>query len=162
MEYKVNPTEIAPSLTEHEREIRDRYAAAYVDEYDVVRAAIRIGFSLAFAKTYGPLFFSEPYTANKIAELEAAKGIISADDKERAQIVAMLKKEARRENPYGGTGSSRVSALVQLSKILGIEAPTKVDVNDVTTPNLEHLLPAELEAIKYALYGQSGSKPTTH
>jgi len=159
----VEATQYAPSLTEHERDLRDRFVSSYLEDFNEVRAAIRIGYAESYAREFGPRFMREPYVLNKLAEEQKRLGITDDKDRERIQIIAMLKREAMRDNAQGGTGSSRVSALVQLSKILGIEAPAKVEVTEKNPPALDHLDPVELEEMKRKIYGPAvPAYATTH
>ena len=148
----MNPSECAMPLTESERQLRDRFVKQYLEDYDQVQAAIRCGFSASYAKDYAARFMAEPYTLNRISEASKEMGAVTDEDKHRLRIVASLYREAN----YHGHGSShggRVSALSQLSKILGIEAPVKTDVKVTGIgTDLSHLSPAELEAIKSKIY----------
>lgn len=158
----MTPTEFAPSLTSYERDIRERFVDSYMKDFNEVRACIRIGYQESYAREFGPRFMKEPYVLNLIAERKKNYGKGADRDTARDEIVGMLKLEAQRENSMGGTHAGRVSALVQLSKILGIEAPAKVEVTDTTAPKLDHLTPAELEDMRHKLYGPTPVSATTH
>lgn len=153
----MGPTEFAPSLTDYERDLRVRFVESYLKDFNEVKAAIRIGYAEQYAREYGPRFMKEPFVLNLIEERKKELGKPRDPETERQEIIAMLRVEAQRENSQGGTHAGRVSALVQLSKIMGIEAPSKVELKDTTTPPLDHMAVDELEEIRRKLYGS-----TTH
>ena len=152
-----NPAEAAYPLGEHERAVRDRFVDEYIKDYDPLNAAIRIGFSRAYAGQYSKLFMSESYTLGRIKEMEVAPNNEMEKEAGRRFVIATLRREA---NDMRSTGSARVAAAAQLSKILGIEAPVKVE-NDIklgpTAEDLKHLSTQELEQLKKMIYGKSGS-----
>lgn len=145
-------SEMADTLTKQEKALRQRFVAEYLEDYDAIGAAIRLGYQEAFAQQYAKQFLTEPYTLKLIKEKEAEFGILTEDDQHRKKIVAGLYREA---HSRFNSGSARVAALTQLAKIIGIEAPVKTQQEvRVTTdsPELGHLTVAELEEIKRKLY----------
>lgn len=145
-------SEMAESLSKAERKLRDRFVEEYLVDYDAFGAAIRIGYSEAFAQQYAKQFLTEPYTLNRIKEREGALGLNKEEDKHRLKIVAGLYREA---NNRFNSGAARVAAYSQLAKIVGIEAPVKTEQEvrvKADGPELGHLTVAELEEIKRKLY----------
>lgn len=143
-------SELADTLTKQERLLRQRFVAEYLDDYDAVGAAIRLGYQEAFALQYSKKFLTEPYTLKLIKEKEAEFGILTEEDQHRKKIVSGLYREAySRFN----SGSARVSALTQIAKIIGIEAPVKSEVKLLDADStLGHLTLEEKIAIKKKLY----------
>lgn len=123
-----------PELSESEKRIRDRFVAEYLEDYSQVEAAIRIGFMKSFAEDYAKKFLAEPYVQQKIMEAEHELGILTPDDRRKAEVLAGLRREAN----YRGAGSShgaRVTALTNLAKLYGMEPATKTQTElKVTTP----------------------------
>lgn len=123
-----------PELTESEKQIRNAFVREYLEDYDHIAAAIRIGFMKSFAEDYAHKFMAEPYVQNRIKELELDAGIETDADRTKRQILAGLKREAN----YRGEGSShgaRVTALTNLAKLYGMEPATKTQTElKVTTP----------------------------
>lgn len=160
LEYMVITEGIAITLTDDERNLRDRFAKEYLEDYNEVQAAIRLGYAEAYARDYGKRFLSEPYTANKIKELERAPDgeALTAEQIARKRRIAQLERQANYYGP-GSSHGARVSALTQICKLEGIEAPVKTEtsVNLTAGPDVSHLSLAELEQLKNLAYG----KPAT-
>lgn len=143
-------SEMADSLTKQEKALRQRFVAEYLEDYDPVGAAIRLGYQEAFAQQYAKQFLAEPYTRKLLKEKEAQFGILTEEDQHRKKIVAGLYREA---HSRFNSGSARVAALTQLAKIIGIEAPVKTEVKVTdTAPDMSHLTLEEKLAIKKKLY----------
>lgn len=121
LECKVQPT-----LTKSEMALRDKFVIEYVKDYNALDAAIRIGYTLAFAKEFAPRFMSESYVLNQIKKQETApEGIdFENEDALKRQVYASLWREAN----FHGAGSSqaaRVAALSKLSAFHGMDAPSR-------------------------------------
>lgn len=150
-------SELALELSENEKLLRNRFVEQYLIDYDALAAALRIGYSESFASRYANKFMLEPYTRNRITELEVSMGITTETDQHRKRIVSGLYREA-----YScfNSGSARVAALTQLAKIVGIEAPVKSVVQLTNNdPDLSHVSLEDLESIKNTIYVKS---QTTH
>jgi phage terminase small subunit len=149
----VESTTLAQTLTEAERDVRDRFVDEYVTDYNAFAAAVRLGYAPTYAKTFSVQFMQEPYVLNRIKEQEGQQGEETEKDVHRKRLIQMLYREA---NSSLNSGSARVSAMTQLSKIVGVEAPvkTQTDVNLKTTEvDLSHIPVAELERMKQLVYG---------
>lgn len=147
-EYNVEG--LVQELSAAEKLVRDRFVEEYLKDYDQLGAAIRLGYSEAFASQYATKFMAEPYVRNAITDREEELGLSTEEAQHRRRIVAGLYREA---NSRFNSGSARVAALGQLAKIVGIEAPVKSEVNLKTdAPKLEHLSIEDLEEIKNKLY----------
>lgn len=158
VECIVNPSEEALPLTESEQRLRDRFVEEYLDDYDVLQAAIRCGFSEQFARDYGKRFMTEPYTLSRIKERSKELGVDTEIEGHRRRMIAMLYREAN--DKVSGSGGSRVSALSQLSKILGLDAPVKTQQEvKVTgfTGDLSNIPVDKLEEMKKMLYAPTPS-----
>jgi hypothetical protein len=112
-------------LSAPERNLRDRYVAQYLKDYDSYKACIRLGYSVPFAKEYAVRFLNEAYVLNKIAEAECRPDpVVGSDEEEKKKIVAALWREANNMG-YGSSQSARVAALAKLSAFHGMDAPTR-------------------------------------
>lgn len=146
---------MADTLSKAERALRDRFVGEYLVDYDALGAALRIGYSEAFARQYSQSFMLEPYVRARITQQEEKLGIATEEEKHRRKIVAGLYRIA------GGAksaASAQVAAYSQLAKITGIEAPVKTQQEvklTSTSPELGHLTVAELEQIKNMMYVKS-------
>lgn len=109
-----------PELSGKEKALRDAFVREYLDDYDPVKACVRLGYKLTVATTYAARFMEESYVLKKISETRSNGGDVNS----------IIKSGLAREANFYGAGSShgaRVSALAQLSKIEGMEksaAPT--------------------------------------
>lgn len=115
-------SQYAPQLTKSEMELRDRFVAEYLTDYDAYKAAIRIGYAPAYAKEFCQRFMQEPYVLGKI---RAAEGGATDDldvDVQKKMIVAALWREAKNMGP-GSSQAARVAALAKLSAFYGMDAP---------------------------------------
>ena len=141
---------LVQELSAAEKLVRDRFVEEYLKDYDQLGAAIRLGYSEAFASQYATKFMAEPYVRKAITDREEELGLSTEEAQHRRRIVAGLYREA---NSRFNSGSARVAALGQLAKIVGIEAPVKSEVKLTNTaPALDHLSVEELEQIKNKLY----------
>lgn len=119
-------------LTSKERDIRDRFVAEYVIDYDAKRAALRVGYTESFAETYSQKFLNEAYVQQKIKkfELDEAEDDKGEADSDRRRIRAGLMREAHYRGP-GSSHAARVAALAQLAKIRDMEASKKLEVKSL-------------------------------
>lgn len=145
-------SEMADTLGKTERKLRDRFVEEYLVDYDAFGAAIRIGYSEAFARQYSQQFMLEPYVRKRITSREQELGITTEEDQHRRKIVSGLYRIAHSPN---SAASAQVAAYTQLAKIVGIEAPVKTQQEVTvtsTSPEMDHLTLEDLEAIKKKLY----------
>lgn len=132
-EQKVTISEklfFSPQLTEAEVELRQWFVREYLYDYNPVAAAMRVGFAQPFATEYAKKFMNESYVQRLIRELTLEDN----DDDEAVQKGKVRKIESMllREANYHGEDSShgaRVQALGRLVNVLGMEAPTKGEMN---------------------------------
>jgi hypothetical protein len=117
-------------MTAREQALRDSFVAEYLIDYSATRACMRLGFPKEFAEEWAQKLMAEPYVQKKLAAMSLQK---PADEKQEAEFErARVKNRLMYEAHYYGPGSSqaaRVAALAQLTKIFGLEAAKKVDVN---------------------------------
>ena len=152
-------SEFATALSENERDLRDRFVEQYLEDYNATLALIRCGYAKQYASDYSSRFMMEPYTQNRIAQRMKETGLTSDEEKNKSFIIKRLVGII---NDQSNPASARVSALTQLSKVQGVEAPikTQTDVNlKATGMDLSHLSLAELEEIKRLA---NGSNPSVH
>lgn len=124
-----NQSTFAPELTAAERELRDRFVAEYLTDYDAYKAAIRIGYAPAYAKDFSKRFMEEPYVLGKIREAEGGSTDDLDVEVQKRMIVTALWKEAKNMG-MGSSQAARVAALSKLSAFYGMDAPktTKTEV----------------------------------
>lgn len=117
----------AVELSKSEKELRDKFVAEYLVDFDQLAAAIRIGFSVTFAATYAERFMQEPYTRQRISEMQLALADdVSAEaERDRRIIRAALMREAHHRG-QGSSHAARVSALAKLASIRDMDAPLKI------------------------------------
>ena len=125
MNFWATEDELETELTPREKALRDAFVKEYLQDYDHVQAAIRLGYKASIAAMYAKRFMEESYVLKKIAELEG-RGV---------NPIQTIRTGLVREANFRGVGAShsaRVSALTQLSKIEGME---KAPVGDRTMAN---------------------------
>jgi hypothetical protein len=125
-----------------ELELRRRFVTEYLVDYNSYAAALRVGFSAAFAVDYAKRFMEEPYVRQLIRDRELGPDGDYAEETNKRRIMAALFKEANYHGP-GSSHSARVSALAKLTALYGMEAPskseTKVEVSNA--PTVQFYLP---------------------
>ena len=111
-------------LSSAEMALRDRFVVEYLVDYDPFKAAIRLGYSPAFARSFSIQFMNEPYVLNKIKESEIGPEVEFDEVEQKKKIVNTLWREA---NFYGmgSSQSARVAALAKLSAFYGMDAPSR-------------------------------------
>lgn len=144
-EFPLTAVQVHESLSPDARALRRRFIKSYLDDYNRVDAAIRIGYPERMADQMSKQFLREPYTLQYLEEMEKELGISNDEDRHRRKIVTGLYREAF--NKFN-TGSARVSALVQLAKIMGIEAPVKTEVNMTQHKDLSMLSNDDLKSLR--------------
>ena len=152
-------SQYAEPLTENERTIRERFAREYVVDFSGPAALIRCGYASAYADEYSKRFLNEPYTKNLIAQYEESVADLSPEEDRKRMIKALYRLI---DSPYT-RDSAKVSAIAQLCKIKGLEAPVKTETElnvKNTGIDLSHMSVAELEDIKNKVYGKP--KSTVH
>lgn len=123
----MDPTEsstsqYSPALTKAEMELRDRFVAEYLADYDAYKAAIRIGYAPAYAKDFCVRFMQEPYVLGKIRLAEGGSQDDLDVETQKKMIVAALWREAKNMGA-GSSQAARVAALAKLSAFYGMDAP---------------------------------------
>lgn len=97
--------------------IIERYIDEYVFDFDAVKACQRLGYSPEVAQQQAVLIMRDPGTQTRLREAMEDQRL---DSRLPNRVISMLMREA---NDYGegSTGAARVSALRQLSNILGMD-----------------------------------------
>lgn len=135
-----------PDLSAKEKALRDAFVREYLDDYNPVKACVRLGYKLTVAQTYATRFMEEPYVLKKISELQRNGG----------DVGSIIKSGLTREANFYGAGSShgaRVTALAQLSKIEGMEksAASTTNINQavfhLTKENISKLDDEDLDKL---------------
>lgn len=114
---------VVQTLSAAEIALRDRFVIEYLKDYDQIRACLRLGYSLPYAKEYGTRFMNESYVLTKLTEIEC-KPEETNSEVERKRIRAGLWREANNFG-LGSSQSARVAALAKLSAFEGMDAPTR-------------------------------------
>lgn len=115
-------SQFAQSLTDTERQMRDRFVEQYLEDYNAYLALCRCGYADQYAKQFSAMFMREPYTLNRIKQRQLEMGVKTDKEVHTTRVLAILYREA---NDMGSAGSARVSAATQISKMLGLDAPVK-------------------------------------
>jgi hypothetical protein len=118
------PETFHPKLTASEMVLRDRFVKEYLQDYDAFRAAIRIGYTVPYAKEFSIRFMNEPYVLNKLRELETQPEDDYDEISQKKKIVSALWREANNQGS-GSSQSARVAALSKLSAFYGMDAPSR-------------------------------------
>lgn len=114
------------TLNDNEVRVRELFITQYMREFDAVEAALRMGYGHELCKSVAAQFMQDAYVLNRIEQERDKLGISDENEEHKRRIVAGLYREANNKKNSGG---ARVSAWTQLSKILGLEAPVKTDLN---------------------------------
>lgn len=123
---EINEPDEGPELTFREKALRDKFVAQYLEDYNPIAAAMRVGYPKGYAKEIAARFMEEPYVVRKIQEVEKTP---AEEDPEivKKRIHASLMREAH----YHGAGSSqaaRVAALSKLAQMHGMDAPRRTEI----------------------------------
>jgi hypothetical protein len=116
--------EYTKSLTELDIKMRERFIAQYIIDFDPLQAALRMGYGSQAASAVGAQFMEDAYVLNRIEYEKDRLGISTEEELHRRRVVAGLYRIA---NDKKASHSAQVSAFSQLAKIIGLEAPVKVD-----------------------------------
>lgn len=113
-----NELVLQPALSPVEKELRDRFVAQYLIDYDAWAAALRVGFMKSVAMTYAQELMEDPYVRREISRLEQQKAANPEKEKDskQRQIESWLVAQANYRGP-GASHAARVSALCALGKI---------------------------------------------
>lgn len=114
----------APELSWRERALRDLFVREYLTDFDQYAAALRCGYSAAYAREEAVKLMNEPYVRQQIKALEVLPSEQDNPEAMKEYVVLGLRREAN----YRGSGASpsaRVAALSKISSIYGLDAPTK-------------------------------------
>jgi hypothetical protein len=119
MDNPVDDLEIAEPEEERqysfrEKALRDYFIKQYLEDYDSIAAAIRVGYPRSVAKEFATRFMNEPYVLREIYRLEGGGSVKDNDpEAEQKRIIAGLKREAN----YRGPGSSQAARVAALSRL---------------------------------------------
>lgn len=122
--HEVSGDMAAPDLTWRERALRDLFVQEYLVDYDQFAAALRCGYSDAYAREQSVKLMNEAYVRQRIKDQEVLPAEDDNPEKMKNYVVVGLRREAN----YRGAGASpsaRVAALAKISSIYGLDAPTK-------------------------------------
>ena len=114
----------APTLAPSEMALRDRFVKEYLKDYDAFKAAIRLGYTNGFARTFSAQFMNEPYVLNQIQKVEIGADEDFDEEIQKKKIVTSLWREANLFG-MGSSQSARVAALAKLSAFYGMDAPSR-------------------------------------
>lgn len=120
----VDPQFLEQELTEKEVLLRRAFVQEYMKDRNAYAACLRLGFMAPYAEDWARAFMAEGIVRRLIAKAEEYDDSAEARDARAKAVEAMLFKEASYYGP-GSSHGARVSALSNLAKIYGIEAPTK-------------------------------------
>lgn len=123
------------TLTVSEQAVRDMFVREYLADRDAYAACLRCGFTRPFATTYARQFMAEPYVRKRISEfttrvLQTKEEKVEFEEQMRRQVIEQLVKDAHYKGP-GASHAARVSANAKLAAILGMDAPTKTQNENI-------------------------------
>ena len=132
------------SYSQSDKELRDKFIAEYLRDYNSYAACVRLGYVDEIALEQAQIMMEEPYVKRGIADAEAARAVhLSTRDKDdlsnlpdgfkphdeetdKQRIVSGLFREAFFKGP-GSAHSSRVAALTALAKIYKLDKEEKTN-----------------------------------
>lgn len=119
-----------PSMTPAEKELRDKFIAQYMLDFDAWAACIRIGHVKEVALDKATEYMTEPYVQQQIASRSYSDDLDpkAAAKRKRRQIEASLMREAHYRGP-GSTHAARVAALSRLCGIHDMDEAAKAKAN---------------------------------
>jgi len=120
----IDEPEVGADLSFRERALRDLFVNEYLVDYNEYAAAIRIGYSQAYAKEYSVRFMNEPYVLQQIRLKENAPTPDDSVEDMKKRVMTGLIREANYRGP-GCSQSARVAALSKLAAIHGMDAPIR-------------------------------------
>lgn len=112
-----------PELSLREIQLRDKFVKEYLQDYNPLAAAIRIGYPKGYAREMAVRLMEEPYVVRKIQQLEQ-----TPEEEDPIVIKKRIHASLMREAHYHGPGASqaaRVAALAKLAQMHGMDAPTR-------------------------------------
>jgi len=110
------------SLTAEDIRQREAFIFQYMTDFDAYQAVLRLNYGEKGAAHASQWFMTDAYVLNRIEEEKNKLGISTDEEMHRRRVVAGLYRIA---NNKKASASAQVAAWGQLSKILGMEAPTK-------------------------------------
>lgn len=122
----VDPLMKEVELSDEERALREEFVRWYMRDRNSFEACLKLGFKVEFAEDWGCKFLSEGFVQRLIAHAEASGEGRESPEERKNKYRSLMEREAT----YYGAGSShsaRVSAIAQLMKIEGMDAPTKLE-----------------------------------
>lgn len=140
----------AVSYTASEKELRDKFIAEYLRDYNAYGACVRIGFTGEEALETAKEYMEEPYVKRGITDAEDRRsahlrtvqeedlsqlpaGFVPHDEEtDKQRIVSGLFREAFYKGP-GATHNSRVSALGTLAKIYKLDKEEAKEIDHLKT-----------------------------
>ena len=108
--------------TPEEQAVRDAFVEQYVIDHQPINAAMRIGFSQAFAKKYAEVFLSESYVIKQISQVMETKTLQNEEfvKSQRQTVLMNLIREANYFGP-GASAAARLAANMKLAELTGLE-----------------------------------------
>lgn len=115
-----NPLSYDPPPSPQQMALWDKFVEEYVKDYQSVSAALRVGFSMAFAQEYGPLFLSKPYVQRKIMEHKSKPA--EPEEDRLARIKQRIESVYTRAMECGDPKIA-VAAAAKLGEMYGLHEP---------------------------------------
>jgi hypothetical protein len=116
--FWLDEVEAKEDLSEVEKSLHDKFFAEFLHDFDIQKAAMRIGFSPDGARKHGPELYCSEYVQNLLKDFYSnEKNVQKAD--------VTLVKMTLRDVMVNGSDKDRISAANQMKGILGIDAPLK-------------------------------------
>ena len=111
-----------PTLTDAERDLRDRFVAEYVIDRNEYKATMRLGYMSSVATSYSQIFMNCPYVQKRIAEqMYAPQPHLNKESAAAFAVNTLAQVMA------SGGYKERVSAAKVWADIHGLNAPTKTE-----------------------------------
>jgi hypothetical protein len=111
-------------LSQHDIMVREKFIGQYIIDFDPVQACLRMGYGDAAAKQVSSSYMQDAYVLNRIEYEKDRLGVSTDAEMHRRRLVAGLYRIASDRKV---SATAQVSAYGQIAKILGLEAPTKID-----------------------------------
>lgn len=121
------------SLTVEQVALRQAFVEQYFIDYNAYNAVLRCGLVGDQAFEYAKKFMQEPFVLNLIAKNSVLKETLNIQkdvDFQKQQVISGLLKEAFNTGA-GSTHAARVQALGKLASILGMDAKSGSDENQI-------------------------------
>lgn len=115
---------IEKELTPEEYELRREFVRLYLETRNAYAACLALGFVHAYAEDWARMFMSEGVVRRLIIEAEQAEESESGKLERQKRYRAWMEQQATYYGP-GASHGARVTAIANLMKMEGMEAPSK-------------------------------------